>query len=592
MPSPAAKVKINAFDNTKAAFASVNANLATTSKNAIAVSGSLTGIGAGGALIGLSMLTRNAIAYGSALTDASKATTTSVESLQVLYALADKAGASHSVLDKSLISVQKSAMDAANGLTTYSREFDALNIDIQEFINLPAERKLETLAKAMAKAENKNVAYTAAVGILGKRNAPALMEVLQDLAVDGFDATARAAHEAGQIMTTEAAQSMDAMADSMERIKRKMMNSWSMFVVEIANSVPALRDVNTEIVSVEAQIERVKKALDDDTIAGKWHNLLGTDKNGGLSWDLKRLEAELEALKKERAALLDDFSSTDGGSGMDGQAGAVTAFGAAYENALNRAATAQERLSRAQMNTAQETEYLQSKLESLNEELSELAEERGEETEEYQNKLSDIYKAQLELHNLQKKNRKEDVSAIAQWKEQNLSAQLMVVNAMKNASDSMTDEFMEFIETGTFEFDQMVKSWAASLAQLTFQQGVANPFMQWASAGLGSLFSNQNAAGGNNFVGPLPQYHTGGVVGLKADEVPAVLKKGEEVLTEGDSRHRNNLSGSSSAAGPVEVHFSVQAIDARGVDQLLMERRPMFISMINDALARRGKGGI
>lgn len=37
-----------------------------------------------------------------------------------------------------------------------------------------------------------------------------------------------------------------------------------------------------------------------------------------------------------------------------------------------------------------------------------------------------------------------------------------------------------------------------------------------------------------------PRYHTGGVAGLAADEVPAVLKKGEEVLTQRDPRHRMN----------------------------------------------------
>lgn len=42
-----------------------------------------------------------------------------------------------------------------------------------------------------------------------------------------------------------------------------------------------------------------------------------------------------------------------------------------------------------------------------------------------------------------------------------------------------------------------------------------------------------------------PRYHTGGVAGLAADEVPAVLQKGEEVLTRQDPRHRMNggLSG-------------------------------------------------
>jgi hypothetical protein len=47
------------------------------------------------------------------------------------------------------------------------------------------------------------------------------------------------------------------------------------------------------------------------------------------------------------------------------------------------------------------------------------------------------------------------------------------------------------------------------------------------------------------------RYHTGGIAGLAADEVPAVLKKGEEVLTEADPRHRDNFGGGTT----VEQHF-------------------------------------
>lgn len=39
------------------------------------------------------------------------------------------------------------------------------------------------------------------------------------------------------------------------------------------------------------------------------------------------------------------------------------------------------------------------------------------------------------------------------------------------------------------------------------------------------------------------RYATGGIAGLKPDEVPAILHRGEEVLTQGDPRHRGNGGG-------------------------------------------------
>ena len=44
-------------------------------------------------------------------------------------------------------------------------------------------------------------------------------------------------------------------------------------------------------------------------------------------------------------------------------------------------------------------------------------------------------------------------------------------------------------------------------------------------------------------------YHTGGIAGFKPDEVNATLKVGEEILTEEDPRHRNNLGGEREAQG-------------------------------------------
>lgn len=40
--------------------------------------------------------------------------------------------------------------------------------------------------------------------------------------------------------------------------------------------------------------------------------------------------------------------------------------------------------------------------------------------------------------------------------------------------------------------------------------------------------------------GQAPRYHGGGIAGLAPDEVPAILRRGEEVITETDPRHRGN----------------------------------------------------
>jgi len=57
-----------------------------------------------------------------------------------------------------------------------------------------------------------------------------------------------------------------------------------------------------------------------------------------------------------------------------------------------------------------------------------------------------------------------------------------------------------------------------------------------------------------------PRYHTGGVVGLNPNEVPAILQRGEEVLSKADQRNRANGGGSS----PQHIQV-VNAIDHESV---------------------------
>lgn len=57
------------------------------------------------------------------------------------------------------------------------------------------------------------------------------------------------------------------------------------------------------------------------------------------------------------------------------------------------------------------------------------------------------------------------------------------------------------------------------------------------------------------------RYHSGGVAGLLPDEVPAILQKGEEVITANDPRHRSNGGTASGAPTPVNIK-NVNLFDA------------------------------
>lgn len=82
-------------------------------------------------------------------------------------------------------------------------------------------------------------------------------------------------------------------------------------------------------------------------------------------------------------------------------------------------------------------------------------------------------------------------------------------------------------------------------------------------SGSGGIRRNLPAA----LFGVAPRYHSGGIAGLAPDEVPAILQRGEEVLTRNDPRHRDNAGGGQ--GGGTIVKQPIVAIGDRAVADAL-----------------------
>lgn len=346
MPTvPAIRVPIVGEDRTARAIRSAEKNIRGLSRTTKTVMGTL-GVG-----IGVTTFTRmasQAVQYGSALTDAATATNTHVEALQALRFAAQEAGASEQQLDMALVRAQKSAVDAANGLSTYTRAFDALGINVQQFMHLPTERKLEMIAQSMRNADDQQRAYSAAMDILGTRNAPRLMEVLQRLSSEGFEGISESARKAGQVMSGETAQAMDELADAMAALNTQSKNFFAGLAVEatskspwkteeikiaaLANEIRKIEDLRQKswitgggeaAARVKASKELLKQGVDPEDVPrglglDEMLGMLRTqlDLRKGITEEEKRASAEkkkqLELLKKEELARADMLAHIQG----------------------------------------------------------------------------------------------------------------------------------------------------------------------------------------------------------------------------------------------------------------------------------------
>ncbi|MGV8864980.1 MAG: tape measure protein [Pseudomonas sp.] len=131
----------------------------------------------------------------------------------------------------------------------------------------------------------------------------------------------------------------------------------------------------------------------------------------------------------------------------------------------------------------------------------------------------------------------------------------------------MFDNFAKAIANGSnaiqelgIAFMQFAATFMREIAMMILKQMVLNA-LQAFFPGLpightGGVVGTKAIGGGNGRIGssqPWVQnaltYHTGGVAGLKPDEVNATLRVGEEILTEEDPRHRNNATAEATGGG-------------------------------------------
>ncbi len=105
--------------------------------------------------------------------------------------------------------------------------------------------------------------------------------------------------------------------------------------------------------------------------------------------------------------------------------------------------------------------------------------------------------------------------------------------------------------------------------------GILKPLLQVTAAATkfheGGVVGNNGAGSRKGNVSPMvfanaPTYHSGGIAGLAPDEMGAILKKNEEVLTENDPRHRFN--GGMNPAGGQSNGGGIRQVLAIGDDEI------------------------
>ena len=166
-----------------------------------------------------------------------------------------------------------------------------------------------------------------------------------------------------------------------------------------------------------------------------------------------------------------------------------------------------------------------------------------------------------------------------------------------NVFKSLRDAFLQFAADFLREIAQMIMKQAImnALGGGKDKSGGAGGFI---SSLIGNLFHDGGVVGQATMTRSVSpaifqnamRYHTGGIAGLQPNEVPAILKKGEEVLTQNDPRHIANGGGQQ----PVNVKV-VNAIDpgefiSSGLDTTAGEKSILNFIRNNQSAVRSAMG--
>ena len=151
-------------------------------------------------------------------------------------------------------------------------------------------------------------------------------------------------------------------------------------------------------------------------------------------------------------------------------------------------------------------------------------------------------------------------------------------DALVGAFEAGSDAVSNFVKTGKLDFTSLITSFLADMAKLAAQKYIFGPLAGLLGGALGgqsivgqalaSILHEGGSVGGGGqrravhpalFAGA-PRFHNGVNLGLAADEVPAILQRGERVL----SRSQNKSYGGGNER-PMVVNFNVK--DAQSMRQ-------------------------
>ena len=176
------------------------------------MSGMMKGFALLGGATGIGRLITGSIKSADSLQKLSIKLGTTTDFLSQLQYAANISGVEMGVVSKALEKMQKSANDASRGLSTARDGFDALGIEVEEFINLSPEQQFQLMIEKLGGVANQSVRTGTAMDLMGRSGSEMLKIVAGGPQV--FNELMLKAEDLGGVLKQDTADGAAAVADA------------------------------------------------------------------------------------------------------------------------------------------------------------------------------------------------------------------------------------------------------------------------------------------------------------------------------------------------------------------------------------------
>jgi len=237
-------IKLRSKDDTRRGINSAKRNLTGLQKAARNARGSIAGVAAAAGIAAITTLTKKTLDAADAIEKLGRRSGGSARFLSEMRHGLSQNDITINEFNKSLIKINKSTQDAADGLQAPRRAFDKLGISITDFQKLNTDQKFITLSEAMSRVEDPAKRNQIAMDIMG-RSGVQLLTVMENGAA-GIEMYREEAEKLGLSLGQDQVEGAAAANDAIDKLTSSMTGAISQAILPYTDEIQRAADFTRE----------------------------------------------------------------------------------------------------------------------------------------------------------------------------------------------------------------------------------------------------------------------------------------------------------------------------------------------------------